>query len=90
LHGLNPTLLPEGNIYQSQHYGPVSAGCVRLADPCGFKREFIRHAGIGPVRSNERGHYHWLSRPVSVEVVDEIGWSVFSSIISTFGSILGQ
>lgn len=88
LHGLNPELLPGADLEIVQRYGPVSEGCVRLPDPCGFKREIISHAGIGPLMQNQRGHYHWLRRSVSVEVVDEVGWSLFSSVLGAIGGLL--
>lgn len=87
IHGLNPTLLPSGDPGVLQLYGPVSEGCVRLPDPCGFKRTLIHFAGIGPIKRNDRGYYHWLNKPVRVEVVDEIGWSVFTSLVSAIGSL---
>ncbi len=87
IHGLNPNLLPSGDQGVFQLYGPVSEGCVRIPDPCGFKRTLIHFAGIGPIKRNDRGYYHWLNKPVRVEVVDEIGWSVFTSVVSAIGRL---
>ncbi len=57
-------------VSHTQTYGAISAGCVRLPDPCKFKSELIRVVGIGPAKQNDRGTYHWLKRPVELIITD--------------------
>lgn len=67
MHGFDasaiPNLPPDARVIR---YGAVSNGCIRVPDPCKLKMELIRLVGIGPLRKNERGCYHWLKRPVEV------------------------
>jgi hypothetical protein len=49
----------------------VSSGCIRIPNPCEFKTQLIRAVGIGPIRRNDRGCYHWLDKPVEVFIVDQ-------------------
>ncbi|HMK33985.1 MAG TPA: L,D-transpeptidase family protein [Desulfomonilaceae bacterium] len=55
-------------VSSTSTYGAVSGGCIRVPDPCRLKWELIRLVGIGPVKKNDRGTYHWLSRPVEVVI----------------------
>jgi len=54
------------HVTSTATYGAISAGCVRVPDPCRLKSELIRLAGIGPIKRNDRGTYHWLARPIEV------------------------
>jgi len=68
IHGYN-----KGNTSRRvslQNYGYSSAGCVRVPDPCKLKSELIRYVGIGTIKQNERGSYHWLSKPITVVISD--------------------
>jgi hypothetical protein len=51
--------------------GHSSGGCIRLPDPCAFKKALTRSARLGPLRKNERGSYHWLERPIEVLIYDD-------------------
>ena len=66
IHGFQAWAHPNSSIISPDTYGAVSGGCIRLPDPCAFKVELIRRVGIGPLKRNERGCYHWLNRPVEV------------------------
>ncbi len=69
IHGFDASALP--NLPKDARvirYGAVSNGCIRVPDPCRLKKELIRLVGIGALRKNERGCYHWLKRPVEVVI----------------------
>jgi len=71
IHGFDPSVFPEADHPALATSGAVTSGCVRIPDPCGFKAALIPVVGIGPVKRNDRGCYHWLDRPVEVWIVDE-------------------
>ena len=71
LHGFHAAYHPNSGSINQQTFGAVSAGCVRISDPCSFKMELIRVIGIGSLRKNDRGCYHWLKKPVQVVVREE-------------------
>lgn len=75
IHGFHASAHPSPSTIRPQTDGPVSAGCIRVPDPCRFKMELVRLAGIGPIRRNKRGSYHWLSRPIEVLITNEYPWS---------------
>jgi len=66
LHGFEAAALPDHTRFRVDTYGAVTAGCIRLPDPCHFKSALTAAAGIGPLKKNERGSYHWLNKPVQV------------------------
>lgn len=68
IHGFQAAYHPNQAAIVPSTFGPVSAGCVRLSDPCAFKMELIRIVGLGSLRKNDRGYYHWLKMPVQVVV----------------------
>jgi L,D-transpeptidase catalytic domain len=68
LHGYHHQGSSDPQVIQSSTYGAISAGCIRLPDPCGFKACLIRSVGIGPLKRNDRGSYHWLNKPVEVDI----------------------
>jgi hypothetical protein len=68
IHGFNAAAFPRENGISPETQGTVSGGCIRVPDPCRLKRELIRAVGLGPMRKNDRGCYHWLNRPVVVSV----------------------
>ncbi len=70
IHGFDASAHPNRERIRPDTYGPVSHGCIRVPDPCGFKTALIRMAGVGPVKKNDRGCYHWLQKPVPVWIVD--------------------
>ncbi len=70
IHGYNKNGMRSRNA-GAQTYGAISAGCIRVPDPCKLKSEIIRYVGIGPIRQNERGTYHWLAKPIQVVVSDD-------------------
>lgn len=69
IHGFAPDARPDASI-RPETFGAVSAGCVRLPDPCSFKRHLLRRVELGPLKRNERGSYHWLKRPLEVIIVN--------------------
>ncbi|MFH0957263.1 MAG: L,D-transpeptidase [Pseudomonadota bacterium] len=71
LHGFELSAHPSPETIQPGVFGANSAGCVRIADPCSFKRHLITLAGVGKVLKNDRGSYHWLNKNVDVEIFDQ-------------------
>jgi hypothetical protein len=71
LHGFERSAHPNPTSLHPGLYGPVSGGCVRVADPCSLKRHLIRLVGVGNLRNNDRGSFHWLRKNVEVVVFDE-------------------
>jgi len=71
IHGFMASAYPNRHSVVPATYGAVSGGCIRLPDPCRFKRELIRLAGLGPLKRNDRGCYHWLKRPVEVIIAGD-------------------
>jgi hypothetical protein len=70
IHGYNKHGA-SGRAARAQTYGAISAGCIRVPDPCRLKTELVRFVGIGPIRQNERGSYHWLNKPIEVAIADK-------------------
>ncbi|MBI5571989.1 MAG: hypothetical protein HY914_18750 [Desulfomonile tiedjei] len=68
MHGFDVSAFPDSRAVRHESEGPVSAGCIRIPDPCAFKATLIRLVGVGPLRRNDRGSYHWLDKPVKVVV----------------------
>ena len=66
MHGYHHPMTSDPQVTPANAYGAISAGCIRLPDPCKFKACLIRLVGIGPMKRNERGSYHWLNKPVEV------------------------
>lgn len=69
LHGFLADARPDSSI-RPETFGAVSGGCIRLPDPCSFKKSLISRARLGPRRTNDRGSYHWLKRPIEVLIVN--------------------
>jgi len=87
MHGYDPSALHAGSPGDGQEtYGAVSAGCIRVPDPCQLKTRLIRLAGLGPLRQNDRGCYHWLGKPVEVLIEGDYPWldenSTLASIVN--------
>jgi hypothetical protein len=66
MHGFHHPGASDPQVTPVNTYGAISAGCIRLPDPCKFKASLIRLVGIGPMKRNDRGSYHWLNKPVEV------------------------
>jgi hypothetical protein len=73
IHGFDASAYPHPETIKTAAFGPASAGCIRVPDPCTFKKTLIKLVGVGPVKRNDRGCYHWLNRPVEVLVVEDDG-----------------
>ncbi len=71
MHGYHHTSASDPQVTPVNTYGAISAGCIRLPDPCKFKASLIRLVGIGPMKRNDRGSYHWLNKPVEV-IIDGV------------------
>ena len=81
LHGYDAAAYPRP-VTQTT-YGPASAGCIRLPDPCKMKTLLIRLVGIGPLKKDNRGCYHWLDRPVEVLIEGEYPWMADDQSLDT-------
>lgn len=68
LHGFQASALPIHTRIRSAPSGAITAGCIRLPDPCKFKSALTSVIGLGPLKKNERGSYHWLNKPVHVVI----------------------
>jgi hypothetical protein len=66
MHGYHHPDASDPQLTPVNTYGAISSGCIRLPDPCKFKACLIRSVGIGPMKRNDRGAYHWLNKPVEV------------------------
>jgi hypothetical protein len=69
LHGFQASALPHHTRIRVATYGAVTAGCIRLPDPCKFKSLLVAAVGLGPLKKNKRGSYHWLNKPVHVLII---------------------
>lgn len=79
MHGFEPSAYPQPDRIRPETFGAVSGGCIRLPDPCQFKTALIRLVGLGPLRKNDRGCYHWLNKPVEVRISEDDG--ILASIL---------
>lgn len=68
LHGFQGKFHPNLTSVNQETFGAVSGGCIRISDPCSFKRELLKLVGTGPLRKNDRGSYHWLNKTVMVTI----------------------
>lgn len=68
IHGFEGIFHPGHVSITPGTYGAISGGCVRISNPCSLKIELMRIVGVGPIRKNDRGCYHWLKKPVQVVV----------------------
>ncbi|MBI5249413.1 MAG: L,D-transpeptidase [Desulfomonile tiedjei] len=71
LHGFEALSIPNGRRISPATVGAVSSGCIRVPDPCKLKKAIIRTAGLGGLKQNDRGCYHWLKKPVEVVISDK-------------------
>ena len=71
IHGFHASAHPDPASIRPETEGPVSGGCIRVPDPCRFKLELVRLVGVGPLKKNERGSYHWLNKPVEVLITGD-------------------
>lgn len=71
IHGFDATAFPLPGAITPGAEGFVSGGCVRLPDPCAFKKALTRAVRLGPLKKNERGSYHWLAHPIEVIIYDD-------------------
>ncbi len=71
IHGFQISAYPHPKNLQPGLIGPVSGGCIRIADPCALKKYLVKLVGVGTPRQNERGSYHWLNKNVEVIIFDE-------------------
>ena len=70
LHGFQASAIPPGRHISPATVGAVSAGCIRVPDPCKFKKALIKAAGLNGLKQNDRGAYHWFKKPVEVIIGD--------------------
>jgi hypothetical protein len=74
MHGYDASAYPGFHQTSQRSYGPLSGGCIRIPDPCAVKTLLISLVGVGPVKKNDRGSYHWLKTPVEVVIGGEYPW----------------
>lgn len=91
LHGFDASVFPDSYQMVDQRYGPVSGGCIRVPDPCKLKALLVGLVGVGPLKRNDRGCYHWLKQPVEVVISGEYPYlDEGADVSSWFGSGLRQ
>jgi hypothetical protein len=71
IHGFNRSANPDPRVIRNEVCGAVSSGCIRVPDPCNLKSALIRFVGVGPLKKNDRGSYHWLDKPVVVLITGD-------------------
>jgi len=74
IHGYDSSAFPQSQQTPHGRYGPLSSGCIRVPDPCTLKTILVRFVGVGPVKKNDRGCYHWLKNPVDVVIEGDYPW----------------
>jgi hypothetical protein len=84
IHGLQAAAIPVGRHISPATVGAVSSGCIRLPDPCRFKKALIKAAGLGSMKQIDRGSYHWLKKPVEVVISDTPPDSEDLNLLSMF------
>jgi hypothetical protein len=87
IHGFRLPANSDATSYSiDETFGSVSGGCIRLPNPCLFKQELIRIAGLGPRKKNDRGSYHWLNKPVEVLIEGEYpGMNDYPTLVDLLG-----
>jgi hypothetical protein len=84
IHGFHPAASPLTAAMRPDTYGAVSGGCIRLPDPCAFKSALIGSVGVGALRRNDRGTYHWLNKPVRVVIAGYYPGTEPPTLVSIF------
>ncbi len=84
VHGFQASAIPPGRHISPDTVGAVSAGCIRVPDPCKFKKALIKAAGLNGLKQNDRGAYHWFKRPVEVIIGDRHPDSDEPNLVSIF------
>ncbi len=91
LHGFDSSIFPDSYQLIEQTYGPVSGGCIRVPEPCELKAILISLVGVGPIKQNERGCYHWLKQPVEVLIDGQYpGFDDDDGLLSSVGDGLNR
>jgi hypothetical protein len=90
LHGFQASAIPIGRHISPATFGAVSAGCIRVPDPCKLKRVLIQAVGVGALKQNDRGCYHWLKKPIEVVIGDRYPGMDEPNLVSIFEQGLTQ
>lgn len=90
LHGFQASAIPVGRHISPATFGAVSAGCIRVPDPCRLKKVLIRTVGLGGLKQNDRGCYHWLKKPIEVVIGDRYPGTDEPNLVSIFEQGLTQ
>jgi hypothetical protein len=91
IHGFQASAHPHPSGINPETTGAVSAGCIRIPDPCRLKRMLISRVGIGDLHKDDRGFYYWLNRPVQVQIIgDYPGQEEYLNLVSVFEKSLSQ
>ncbi len=91
IHGFQASAYPNPSGINPDTTGAVSAGCIRLPDPCRLKRTLISRVGVGDLHKDDRGFYYWLNRPVQVQIIgDYPGQEEYLNLVTMFEKSLSQ
>jgi hypothetical protein len=91
IHGFQPSAHPHPSGINRETTGAVSAGCIRIPDPCRLKHTLIGKVGIGDLHKDDRGFYYWLQHPVQVEIIgDYPGQEEYLNLVNLFERSLTQ
>ncbi len=91
IHGFQASAHPNRSSINQETTGAVSAGCIRVPDPCRLKQTLISKVGIGDLHKDDRGFYYWLQRPIQVDIVgDYPGEEEYLNLVNVFEKSLTQ
>jgi len=91
IHGFQPLAHPNPSSIRRETTGAVSAGCIRVPDPCRLKYTLISKVGIGDLHKDDRGFYYWLQHPIRVDIIGEYpGQEEYSNLVNLFEKSLNQ
>jgi len=91
IHGFQASAHPHASSINRETIGAVSAGCIRIPDPCRLKHTLISKVGVGDLHKDDRGFYYWLQHPVPVEIIGEYpGQEEYSNLVNLFEKSLNQ
>jgi hypothetical protein len=91
IHGFQPSAHPNPSSIRRETTGAVSAGCIRVPDPCRLKHTLISRVGIGDLHKDDRGFYYWLQHPIQVDIIGEYpGQEEYLNFVNVFEKSLTQ
>jgi hypothetical protein len=91
IHGFQASAHPNPSSIRRETTGAVSAGCIRVPDPCRLKYTLISKVGIGDLHRDDRGFYYWLQHPIYVDIIGEYpGQEEYLNFVNLFEKSLTQ